>query len=406
VLQGAAVTDSGASFTVVVTNDLGTATSAPAIVTVLVLPVAALPALPAELALSKSQTASSNFTLVRRSDGSVASWGFNNDGERGDGTTGTSSATPGTVTLPAGTRAVSVAAGETHGLVLLNTGDVYSWGLNAFGQLGFGDNIARPTPAKVPLSLPAIAIAAGRDFSVAVLNDGTVVTWGLNDAGQMADGTLVTRLSPVLVAGLSGIVSVAAGNGHVLALTAAGTVWSWGSNAAGQLGDGTYRQRRAPALLPVNGIARIRAGGDISVLITTHRIAYGFGENGGAELVPTGVDVGTPTSVLTDAVDAGPADTLLLVTRSDGTVSASGINEAGSLGDGTTTARSTFQPVTVVTGALTAAAGGRSFSAALRSDGTVLTWGDNSSLQLGNSALSTTAGTTTPTVVPGFDAIP
>jgi alpha-tubulin suppressor-like RCC1 family protein len=383
-------------------------TSQAAVLRVQALAVAPLAAPPAQLALARTATAAASFMLVRRQDGTVASWGYNTDGQRGNGTTDVASDTIGAVTLPAGRTATAIAAGGAHALLLLDNGDVYAWGSNASGQLGFGDQLTRTTPTKVTLARPAVAIAAGRDFSVVAFDDGRVFAWGVNNFGQLGNNSRDASLSPTQVTGLTGVVALAAGNDHVLALRADRTVWAWGANAAGQLGDGTLKLQRAPVATPLREVARIRAGGDDSLAVTQRRVAYAWGENTDGQLglgAGTTNDVGTPVAVLADVIDGAAADRLLLLLGSDGVVRGAGANETGSLGDGTTTARNTFAPVSVVTGAVAVGAGGRSFAAAVRADGTTLTWGDNSAKQLGNSAIAAT-GTSTPTAVPSFDAIP
>jgi alpha-tubulin suppressor-like RCC1 family protein len=86
-------------------------------------------------------------------------------------------------------------------------------------------------------------------------------------------------------------------------------------------------------------------------------------------------------------------------------VRGAGVNEFGSLGDGTTTARGVFTQAIVLANVINIAAGGESFALALEADGSVFAWGDNTAKQLGNTAIGTT-GTSTPTQVPGVDLIP
>jgi len=201
---------------------------------------------------------------------------------------------------------------------------------------------------------------------------------------------------------------VAAGNEHVLALLADGTVLAWGGNAAGQLGLGDFKLRRTPVATPVRGAAVIRAGGDLSIAITSARTALAWGENSDGQLGTGGTlttDQSVPFGVLTAVVDAAPTDRMLLLVGSDGAIRGAGANDAGSLGDGTTTARNTFTAATGLAGMLGASSGGRTFALALRSDGSIFSWGDNSGEQLGNSTLAA-AGTSTPTLVPNVDAIP
>ncbi|MEZ5458251.1 MAG: hypothetical protein R3E65_02625 [Steroidobacteraceae bacterium] len=410
VLPAAAAGDDGASFSVVVTNARGTATSSAAALTVVAAAASPPPAPAAELAAARTLTNAESFVLVRRQDGTIASWGYNGEGQRGDGTTSAASDSIGSVTLPAGLTAVRVAAGGNHALALLSDGGVYAWGRNSNGQLGLGDQQLRSTPTRVTLPAAAVAIAAGRDLSLAVLDNGTIYAWGVNTSGQLGIGTRQTAvaLAPLQVGSVTTARDVSAGNDHVLALLADGTVLAWGANAAGQLGLGDFKVRRAPVATPIQGAVRIRAGGDLSSVITAQRTVLAWGENTDNQLGFAGsvtTDVFVPTAVRTDVVDAAAGDRVLLLAESSGAVVGAGSNESGSIGDGTTTGRNAFTAATGLSGAVGVATGGRSFALALRNDGAVFAWGDNAGRQLGNSAIALT-GTSTPTQVPGFDATP
>lgn len=405
-LAAAAAGDDNASFSVRITNAQGNATSAAAVLRVVNADVSPVSAPPAEIALSRGSSAGASFTLVRKSDGSVVSWGYNLDGQLGTGTASVATDTISAVALPAGRRAVSVSAGSTHSLALLDNGDVYAWGLNESGQLGSGDLVSKATPTKVTLPRPAVSVSAGRGFSVAALDDGRVFTWGANTIGQLGDDGRDAQSSPVQAVGLSGIVAVAAGNSHGLALDSSGRVWAWGANASGQLGDGSFKPSRVPVATQFSEVQRIRAGGDQSAAVTRRRALYLWGENGDGQLgLGTGVDAGVPVAVLQGVVEAATADRFTLALGSDGLARGTGANESGSLGDGGSAARNTFGSVSSVSAAVSVGAGGRSFSGAITSTGTTLMWGDNTVKQLANSAIPA-SGTAQPTAVPNFDAIP
>jgi len=407
-IEAAALADDNASYSVTVANSLGSVSSAAATLRVVGGAVATLPAAVAQVALAKPGTAAAAFTLVRRSNGSVASWGYNVDGQRGDGTTGVPSDSIGTVTLPAGRTARQVAAGGLQALVLLDNGEVHAWGLNDVGQLGVGDSLSRTAPTKVTLPRAAIAVAAGRQFSLALLDDGRVFAWGANDLGQLGNNTREISVLPVQVSVLTDVVQIAAGNSHALALRADGSVWAWGANVSGQLGDGSFKPSRVPVATGLTQIARIRAGGGVSAAISRRLGLYLWGENADGQLgLGAGApgDVGVPTALRRDTIDVAAGERGTLVLGSNGLLVASGANDAGSLGDGGTTARNSFAAVSVVSQAIALEIGGLSYAAAIAADGTTWTWGDNASEQLGNSALPAT-GTTTPTVVPSFDAVP
>jgi len=407
-IEAAALADDNASYSVSITNSLGSVSSNAATLRVVGGAVATLPAAVAQVALAKPGTAAAAFTLVRRSNGSVASWGYNVDGQRGDGTTGVPSDSIGTVTLPAGRTARQVAAGGLQALVLLDNGEVHAWGLNDVGQLGVGDSLSRTAPTKVTLPRPAIAVTAGRQFSLALLDDGRVFAWGANDLGQLGNNSREVSLLPVQVSVLTDVVQIAAGNSHALALRADGSVWAWGANVSGQLGDGSFKPSRVPVATGLTQIARIRAGGGVSAAISRRLGLYLWGENADGQLgLGAGApgDVGVPTALRRDTIDVAAGERGTLVLDSNGLLVASGANDAGSLGDGGTTARNSFAAVSVVSQAIALEIGGLSYAAAIGADGTTWTWGDNASEQLGNTALPAT-GTTTPTIVPSFDAVP
>lgn len=119
-------------------------------------------------------------------DGSVWTWGFDDDGQLGhEGP----SHTPAPVTLPEGSVAIQVSGGTDHSLALLNDGTVWAWGSNSYKQLGV-DEGGGLTPVEVELPAKAVQVEASRFFSVAVLEDGSVWAWGRNDSGQRGDDNL------------------------------------------------------------------------------------------------------------------------------------------------------------------------------------------------------------------------
>lgn len=279
-------------------------------------------------------------------------------------------------------------------------GTPYSWGGNAFGELG--DGTTTPHRTAVALAGPAdvVDIHTGREHAVALRADGTVLAWGSNQMGQLGVGTTGgTRSSPTPVAGLAGVTMVSTGHYHSLALRADGSVWTWGYNHAGQLGDGTTTIRNRP--VPVAGTRTYRfvaAGRDMSYAVATDGTVWAWGLNGDGQLGDgTTTSRTTPVQVRNlgevTAVAGGRDHGLAL--RADGTVWAWGWNAYGQVGDGSLTDRTT--PVQVTAGATSVAAGAH-HSYALRSDGRVLAWGRNYRSQLGDGS---TSQRTRPVVVVG-----
>ena len=96
-----------------------------------------------------------------------------------------------------------ISAGAFHCVVLKSDGTVYTWGRNDGGQLGDGTTTNRNTPVKVSGLTGVVVVAAGGGHSVALKSDGTVYTWGANVRGELGDGTTTSKSTPVKVTGLT-----------------------------------------------------------------------------------------------------------------------------------------------------------------------------------------------------------
>jgi alpha-tubulin suppressor-like RCC1 family protein len=316
--------------------------------------------------------AGSAHSAVLLGNRTLRTFGENLLGQLGDGTLGAGTSLPSLVledplesVVLAGVS--EVAAGKGHTVALGPAGALWSWGDNAFGQLGDGTTAGRPVPLPVlglPVGLTVRAIATGGYHTLALLEDGTLWAWGRNNFGQVGDGTTLQRTLPVAV-DLStlppgvGPVAVAAGTFHSLASFDDGSIRAWGQNAFGQLGDGTTQSHSSPVL--VNGSAVppgvratcIAAGAFHSLALYDDGVVRAWGYNLHGQLgdgttddhsVPIPLLPGSlpPTGIVT-AIAAGADHSLLLL--DDGTARAWGRNDWGQLGDGTTESRSSPVPV-------------------------------------------------------------
>lgn len=205
----------------------------------------------------------------------VYSWGLNEFGLLGDGTTEYApvfSPVPGLV--EGLSQVTALAGGERHGLAV-NDGIVEAWGENEAGDLGTG-NFTTDSDIPVPVNdlTEATAVAAGSEHSLALLSNGTVEAWGSNRLGQLGVPGITSSDAPVPVSGLSEVTAIAAGSNSSYALLRDGTVMAWGENASGQLGDGTELQKDTPvAVSELTGVSAIAGG---------HRFALALLANGEA----------------------------------------------------------------------------------------------------------------------------
>ncbi len=328
--------------------------------------------------------AGAHHTCAVLSNGTVRCWGYNAEGQLGDGTSGSGaySATP--VAVAGITDAVDLVAGESHTCAVLSNGTARCWGKNDFGQLGDGTTDDHPTPVAVVGLANVRQIDAGNHFNCATLTDGTLRCWGASTHGQLGEGTTaVVNPTPVAVPGLTGVLQVAAGAVHTCALLSGGTARCWGNNTWGYLGDGTTNASTAPvAVVGLTGARQLSANEGHTCAVLGDGTARCWGDNRDGELGDgTLTPRSSPVAVsgLTDARHVAAGRLHTCATRANGAVHCWGQNSSMQLGDGTTLARRT--PVAVVSldesdprGAGPVVAG-EHHTCALRPDGTVRCWG-------------------------------
>jgi alpha-tubulin suppressor-like RCC1 family protein len=213
-----------------------------------------------------------NDLVLQWADVRLLGWGSNSYGQLGNGGT-----TVGLVPAPvlmsgvlAGKTITSVATGESHRLALCSDGTLAAWGYNSNGQLGNGatnySGEKAPVLVKrtgVLLGRTVIAIAAGPAVSLALCADGTVAAWGSNSNYQLGDSTPTQSSVPVWVnrTGVLAnrpVVAIAAGYSHCLALCADGNVAAWGANDSGQLGNSSTTNSAVPVLVSRAGVLATR----------------------------------------------------------------------------------------------------------------------------------------------------
>ena len=176
------------------------------------------------------------YTAAIKTDGTLWSWGSNSDGQLGVYNT-TDSNTP-VQTFIGGTNWKQVACGYLHTAAIKTDGTLWTWGYNAYGQLGVNDTARRCTPVQTFVGgTNWKQVACGSQHTAAIKTDGTLWTWGRNLYGQLGINDTNNRTTPVTTfAGGTNWKQVTCGYGHIVAIKTDGTLWTWGNNDQGQLG--------------------------------------------------------------------------------------------------------------------------------------------------------------------------
>ena len=175
---------------------------------------------------------------------------------------------------------IQIDAGGFSSLCLDNQGRVWSFGHNAFGQLGLGDNIDRNTPTLVPNLNNIIQVCAGGNHSLCLDKHGKVWTFGSNDGGQLGLDDRLDRNIPNLIEGLNNIVQISNKGAHSLCLDRKGKVWSFGWGDRGQLGLGNHLDETSPALIrTLKNIIQVSVGSNHSLCLDKNGRVWGFGSN-------------------------------------------------------------------------------------------------------------------------------
>ena len=221
-------------------------------------------------------SAGNDHALILLENGDVYAIGANtrSGGQLGLGDDSDSSYdTPQQVPLPG--KAKDIAAGASHSLFLLENGDVYAAGSNRYGQLG-ADVEVRTTAYKTLQPVtgigPAQAVSAGTSFSMVLLENGDVYTFGYGSHGRLGHGDEEDRHRPARVEGLSGVSMIENGRYHSLAVRENGDIYGFGDNSDGQLGLGDTNNRLTPERIEAlsgNNALALAAYGHTLVLVGT-----------------------------------------------------------------------------------------------------------------------------------------
>ena len=303
--------------------------------------------------------------------------------------------------------------GTAYTFTALNPPDTFwTLGDNRYGVLGLNDTNSRSSPVQIPgttWKMGATAyggVSGERGF--AIRTDGTLWAWGTNQGGSFGTNqSYIQRSSPVQVPGTTWS-DISMGLQFNVATKTDGTLWAWGENETGELAQNNTLRYSSPTQIPgtnwANGRRKIATSNGSVAAIKTDGTLWTWGDNDEGALginQPTNADRSSPVQVpgtTWKSVKGGYK--YMLATKTDGTLWSWGRNSSGNLGlNSADDHRSS--PAQIPGTSWAEPENGVLNSYATRTDGTLWAWGNNERGALGQNTAAPAGYTSSPVQVPG-----
>ena len=330
---------------------------------------------------------------------------------------------------------IRVSEGANHALFLNKDGKGYSIGNNNKGQLGDGTTVNKDMPVLIQDSTGVQSLTnikelkAGTEFSIAIMKNGDTYTWGSNDNYKLASDVQNYQVYPKKNDQTNNAIFADAGVNNGAIIDENGYVYTWGLGDYGNLGNKLYNTSSVPVLVGVQDVGLneydivLHKGEDYKIVVTNKtfnvlqevqdkgQMNYSTGNSSIASISNTGLvtgvkegkttavisKVGTDSvsianiTVLPDGVDIEPmaltSMSHTVVLKANGTVWSYGLNSSYQLGNGSTVSSDRPVMVKFPEGTIIKQiAVGNTHNLALDINGNVWGWGVNSNNSLGRNA--------------------
>ena len=277
-------------------------------------------------------------------------------------------------------QAQALAAGTWPGLVF---SEIYGFGLNSSGQLGLNNVANQSSPTQIGTDTDWAQITTGGTNTMAIKQDGTLWGWGANTRAPLGLNDEIFRSSPTQVGALTNWAQVGVSTTFGGAIKTDGTLWIWGSGNDGRTGlNDNDVQRSSPVQIGSDtDWSQIAVGNNFARALKTSGALYAWGANYFGQV---GANIsGGPGNAVSSPVQIGADTDWTLISgrgyrtqalKTDGTLWTWGRNASGDLGLNDTIPRSSPTQIGALTWIGTSNSYGES-SGAIRSDNTLWTWG-------------------------------
>ena len=283
-------------------------------------------------------------------------------------------------------RVKEVVVNDSNTAVITTDGTLYMWGDNSYGQIGNGQGGTQQKiniPTKIMNNVKHVNIDSSS--VAAITNNGNLYMWGYNGSGQLGDGTKISRNTPQKI--MSNVSLVSRWNNATAAVTTDGSLYFWGAQVQ-FYGDGGNIYISDEICNPqkiLDNIAFVNLGNS-SAALTNDGELYMWGDNQEGQLGVGSLEYNyykpkSAEKILSNIafIDSGDSSSAAITT--DGSLYTWGNNECGQLGDGTT--NSSCKPIKLMDNVAYLKSNSIS-RAAITNDGALYTWGYNLYGNLGN----------------------
>lgn len=275
-------------------------------------------------------------------------------------------------------------------VAIKNDGSLWGWGSqNGYNLFLIGNSSISNHPIQIGTENNWKDVAVGSNYIIAIKTDGTLWSWGGNYYGQLGDGTNTNRTSPTQIGTETTWQKIFTSDLSSFAIKNDGSLWSWGYNGYGQLGNGSNTNTNTPTnILPGTSWLTINTNLYHTLGLRSNGTLWSWGTNSSKQLGDGTTTPRTyPIQIGTDnnwsALSSSQSAQHSVALKSDGTLWSWGYNGYGNLGIGDTTTYGT--PTQIGIGSTWSKISmGKFQTFAIKSDGTLWSCGNNASGQLGD----------------------
>jgi alpha-tubulin suppressor-like RCC1 family protein len=273
---------------------------------------------------------------------------------------------------------------------------LWGWGYNGDGELALNNITNKRTPTQeITGGVNWKQISGCTYMNAGIKTDGSLWLWGSNYYGQLGNGIYPgTVSSPVqTIAGGTNWKLVSCGNYHTMAIKTDGSLWGWGNNNAGNVGT----NNTTPYSSPVQTIAggnnwKLVAGGQyMTAAIKIDGTLWLWGQNTNGQLGTNNItSYSSPVQTVASGnnwkqVSVREGQTAAI--KTDGSLWTWGYNLYGQLGTNNITSYSS--PVQTIAGGTNwrQVSCGYQHTVAIKTDGSLWGWGNNTTGNLGDNTV-------------------